>query len=164
MAEKLADIEARGLALVRIMAGGVVLYYGIQKLAPGFALSLPGTLASFAMNNPHAHYRAFLMDVAVPHAGLFAAIVLLGELLVGACLILGLATGLVGPIAALMFANYYLATGHLSDADAWGNLTMAGVTLVCGMCYAGCTWGVDGMLRRTMPLRALYPLGLAPWR
>ena len=37
---------------------------------------------------------------------------------------------------------------------------MAVLALTFGIFYAGCAWGFDGALRRSIPLRALYPLGL----
>ncbi len=160
MTNRMAVVQARGLALVRISVGVLLLSYGIQKLSPRFSLVLPTMLYRFAAQNPHALYRDFLLRVAVPHAGLVAALVVLGELVLGACFVLGLAIGLTGPLAALLFANYYYATSHLGAANAWGNLLMVISSLVFSVAYGGCSWGVDGELRHRVPLRALYPLGL----
>ena len=143
MRDGYAEAGGRGLAVLRILTGALLLHYALQKLTSHFAVGLPETLSTFAMNNPHLWYREFLLNVAAPHAGLFAALVVLGEWLIGACFVLGLGVGLAGPFAAVMFVNYYLAMGHLGEADAWGNLFLAAVSLVCAMFYAGCTWGAD---------------------
>lgn len=165
MRDSYAEAGGRGLAVLRILTGALLLHYGIPKLTAHFAVELPSALTSFAMSNPHAWYREFLLTVAIPHAGLFAALVMLGELVLGACFVLGIGVGLAGPFAAVMFVNYFLATGHFDPASAWGNLFLAAVSLVCSMFYAGCTWGADASLRRSMPMRALYPLGVAArWR
>ncbi len=165
MRDSHAETGGRGLAVVRVLVGVLLLHYGLDKLTAHFAVELPGILTSFALDNPHGWYRDFLLNVAVPHAGLFAALVMLGELVLGACFVLGLGVGLAGPLASLMFLNYYWATGHFSASSAWGNLLAASVSLVCAMFYAGCTWGADAALKRNTPMRALYPLGVGTrWR
>jgi thiosulfate dehydrogenase [quinone] large subunit len=62
---------------------------GIDKLAnPHFGTELPAVLRGSTLVNPYGWYTAFLKQFVLPHAALLAPAVVLGELAIGAVLIL----------------------------------------------------------------------------
>ena len=135
------------LAALRIFAGGFFLNAGIAKLTPGFFAGMEETLKGFAGNAP-AWYGDFLLNTAVPNAKVFAALVSIGEVAVGACLLLGLFTGFASLMGAVMTANYYLATASIGPASEGINLYATVVFLILLATHAGRTWGIDYFLAR----------------
>src|SRR5439155_1733811 len=101
------------LALLRIAAGLSLLTSGLQKLAWfGSTTSLDQKLADWAQhpaNGMVAKYVAF----ATAHHGLFARLVVLGELSLGALLILGFLTPLAALLAFAMVLQFQLASGQI---------------------------------------------------
>jgi thiosulfate dehydrogenase (quinone) large subunit len=94
-------------------------------------------------------YAGLLQAFVVPNATLFANLVCLGELLVGAGLIVGALTGIAAFFGTLMNANYLLA-GTVSTNPL---LFILGTWLVLAWRIAG-WWGLD---------RWLLPLLGTPW-
>ena len=72
---------------------------------------LNGALAKTDSDHPDVQggYAWFIQHVALPNAGLFSYLVVYGELLVGAALILGLFTSLAAFFGGVMNASYLLA-------------------------------------------------------
>ena len=56
-------------------------------------------------------YRSFLDAVVLPHATVFATIVVVAELLVAACMLTGIATRAAAVVAIALLANYAAAKG-----------------------------------------------------
>ena len=95
-------------------------------------------------------YGAFLQNVVIPNAALFAWVITLGELLVGIALIVGALTGIAAFAGVLMNANYLLS-GTVSLNPI---LIILGTLLVLAWRNAG--WlGLD---------RFLLPLLGTPWQ
>lgn len=96
-------VAASVLAFIRMYVGYTWFTSGIGKITgEGFDASgfLQGAIASAGGDNPAVQgwWAAFLEHVALPNAGLFSTLVMWGEILVGAALILGVLTN----FAALM--------------------------------------------------------------
>ena len=86
-------------------------------------------------------YGWFLEHVVIPNAGVFGWLVTLGELAVGAALILGALTGIAAFFGVVMNANYLLS-GTVSSNPV---LIILGVLVVLAWRNAG--WiGLDGWL------------------
>jgi len=95
-------------------------------------------------------FARFIESVALPNAGLFSYLVTVGELAVGAALILGLLTGLAAFFGLLMNL-VYLWAGTLSTNPT---LVAAAVLLILAWRVAG-WWGLDrAMLPRLWSARA----------
>lgn len=142
--------QAKGLAIVRIFVGLTWIKAAASKGAD-FSATLPGTLEKFAAGNPHEAYAAFLRDVAIPHADLFARLVVWGEWTVGIALLLGAAVGLTGLVGAAMTLNFFFATSHFGPANFGFNALMTLAQVVLAFAAGGTTWGLDRRLMGRLP-------------
>src|SRR5206468_11728243 len=80
---------------VRLYTGYFFLRYGLQKFNDGFGgTQLQETLSKWADGPAYHFYAPFLHNVVIPHAALFAHLVMIGEIIVGALLLFGCATRL----------------------------------------------------------------------
>jgi thiosulfate dehydrogenase (quinone) large subunit len=160
----------KATAIVRIALGFGFLYAGLEKIlqiggggpfnAAGFLKfatlgALPGSDPKVVVNPTH--------DLWVSLAGngtimpLINFLVQFGELAIGICLILGLATRFSGIMGALLtglffVASWSFATGVVNEDFLYAILS--GYLAVVG---AGAVWGLDGYLARTQ-LLAKTPL------
>jgi thiosulfate dehydrogenase [quinone] large subunit len=151
---------AAGMAVVEAALGYEWLVSGLNKLlSPGFGSGLAKHLQSNLQGNPNRWYASLVDRLVLPHAGLFAGLVVVGELSVALGMFLGAALWLsgrlrsitprvlqMGVIAALvgstiMSANYMLMSGNtlpgLNPANAFNEgisidtlLTIIGVGLL----------------------------------
>lgn len=118
----------------------------VGKLLGGeFVGGMEGTLTKFASNNPYSFYKQFLNDIAIPNSELFGIVVLVGEALVAAALVIGvlnllfvkspkkivvdsLLLGLLGGL--LLNLMFWLASGWMSPSGDGLNLLMLVVEMV----------------------------------
>lgn len=142
--------QAKALAILRIFVGLTWLKAASHK-GDSFAGDLPGMLETFIAGNPHDAYAAFLRDVAIPHADLFAGLVRAGEWGVGICLLLGVAVGATGLVGAFMTLNFFLATGHFGPPNFGFNAMMTLTQIVLAFAAGGTTWGLDRRLMGRLP-------------
>jgi thiosulfate dehydrogenase [quinone] large subunit len=138
--------QQRALAIVRIFVGAFFLVALASKLTPHFVPDFHKLVLPFIKSTPFGFYKDFLVQTVVPNHQLFANLVLLGELVVGAGLVLGLFTAPLALLGAFMCLNYFFATAGLGFASAGLNLTFIVVLVSLALGYAGTTWGVDGRL------------------
>jgi thiosulfate dehydrogenase [quinone] large subunit len=109
--------------IIRVYVGYQWLHAGWGKLTnpagvwvgdkAGAAVSgfFKGALAKTTGDHPdvQAWYGNFIETIALPNATLFSYLVVFGEILVGAALILGLLTGIAAFFGAFMNTNFLLA-------------------------------------------------------
>ncbi len=102
-----------GLVVVRIALGVFFLFEGIGKIG-WFADSdlLEESLREWLAEAPSLS-RAYLENVAIPAAPVFARLVPLGELGAGIAFLLGFRTRLAATLAFLMVLNFHFASGAL---------------------------------------------------
>jgi uncharacterized membrane protein YphA (DoxX/SURF4 family) len=94
-------------------------------------------------------YRSFLNDVVIPHSVLFGNLVMWGEILVGACLILGLLTRWSSLVGLFMMVNYIFGPGMARGGAALAQQeTFSAAFLVFILSSPGRTLGLDGRLFR----------------
>jgi uncharacterized membrane protein YphA (DoxX/SURF4 family) len=140
------------LALLRIATGVSLLGPGLHKVGWFSRPALEPILANWAQHAPNGLVTSYLHFVT-PHHATFARVVALGELGLGALLIVGLFTPLAALLAVLMVANFHFASGAMFDTTylTGGNglvYLLIYPVLIAGR--AGVTFGLDGALGRSM--------------
>jgi uncharacterized membrane protein YphA (DoxX/SURF4 family) len=135
-------------ALLRAVVGGVWLFEAYPRVSSSSAYLSTGFAAavqSMASGNPWQFYRQFLEGVVLPHMAVFAYLTLVGNLLVGLCLLLGLLTPYSAVIAVILNVNYGLADGWM-DRLAY---PLNGLLIVCELAIialaAGKVAGIDAI-------------------
>jgi thiosulfate dehydrogenase [quinone] large subunit len=150
---------ARALLVpLRIYLGVIFLFAVWPKLAAegGFQSSLEGFLQGMALGNAHDFYRGFLESVVLPNAGLFASLIVLGELLVGVALIAGFATRFASGVAMFLLLNYMFAKGAWFWMPSSNDAAMFFIALVLMLGAAGRSFGVDRILHERYPMPSLW--------
>ncbi|MCZ6696905.1 MAG: DoxX family membrane protein [Acidobacteria bacterium] len=135
----------------RLFAGYFFLKYGLEKVTDGFDGDLLRTqLAGWMAESRYEFYVPFLEHVVTPFAGVFAFLVMWGEVLIGLMLLLGLAARAAALAGLLLCANFLLATGTplISDEEpVYFAVMLATVYLTA----AGRALGLDFLLRKVLP-------------
>ncbi len=139
------------LAFLRIAAGISLLGSGLQKLSWfGSAAGLDQKLADWSQHPANAYVGKYLA-FSTAHHGLFARLVVLGELGLGALLILGLLTPLAAILAFLMVAEFQLASSQMFGMGYLRGQSGLAYLLIYPVLFfgrAGTVFGLDGMLSR----------------
>ncbi len=137
------------LLLARLYVAQTFLISGTTKLSRGFLWggALLPQLERFLAGTPHAWYKAWLVNVVIPHEHLFAVLVVLGETLAGVALLLGALTRFSAGVGIFMVGNYLFAKGWSNPAATLDKAFIA-LLLVVLIGGAGQYWGLDGWWRR----------------
>jgi uncharacterized membrane protein YphA (DoxX/SURF4 family) len=126
--------EALGIVFMRVVIGIWFLWSGVPKLKPAyFNEQMEGMLRYFAEEGAFHFYKGFLLWAA-GHAKIFAFLTSVGEVAVGAALILGFLTPAAALAAIFMCVNYFLAVKNLGPSPIGVNfLCIAiGISLIVG--------------------------------
>jgi len=139
------------LAFLRIAAGLSLLLSGLQKLS-WFSSSAPLDQALAAWTQHPANFAAgkYLALVA-PHHGLLARLVVLGELGLGALLVIGFLTPLAALLAFGMVLQFQFASGQLFSLGYLRGQSAFAYLLIYPVLFlgrAGTALGLDGLLSR----------------
>ncbi len=139
------------LAFLRIAAGLSLLLAGLQKLSWfGSTAPLDQSFASWAQH-PGGPLVAKYVALMAPHSGLLARMVVLGELGLGALLVVGLLTPLAALLAFLMVLQFQFASGQLFALGYLRGQAPFVYLLVFPVLFlgrAGTALGFDGLLSR----------------
>ena len=156
-AQVLQGVLARGaLVLLRLQLGVILLVAGIPKLRGDFTPEVADFLRKVALVDGHPFYQEFVRSVVLPHVGAFAMLDSWGEVLIGAALVLGLATRFASAAAILLLLNYMFAKGAWFWM-AWSNdAAYVAISLALLIGAAGRTLGVDEFLARRWPRCPLW--------
>jgi thiosulfate dehydrogenase [quinone] large subunit len=135
----------------RLYTGYFFLVYGLQKAAGGFdGEVLRRTLLEWVGSTRYAFYVPFLERVAIPHAGVFALLVIFGEILVGAALLAGCATRLAAAGGMFLCLNFLFGSGAaLLSAEKPVVFLLLLVTVHATA--AGRVLGLDWLLKAVLP-------------
>ncbi|HXG52664.1 MAG TPA: DoxX family protein [candidate division Zixibacteria bacterium] len=139
------------VALLRLYIGYYFFYQGIRKFQRDFPHGdwIGRQIGDIPALDLYPWYKSFLLQYVVPHRELFGYLVMGGEILVGACLFLGVLTRLTALSGLFLLANYVLGPGM-----ARGGVTLAQqqtfivALVVIFLSNAGRTLGIDGLLSR----------------
>jgi len=152
-------------ALLRLFLGYTFFVAGWGKYKLGFLDPSPASPPLAGIFNmwlsgqkpmPAGWYHDLTVKVFLPNAHLFGILVCVGELAVGAMLLLGLGTRLAGLLGAVMTLNYYFASGHMGPSNALINQAFTICSLLLMLSAAGRAWGIDFFLRRAWPRALLW--------
>ncbi|MGH7551272.1 MAG: DoxX family protein, partial [Gemmatimonadota bacterium] len=117
----------------------------------GFQPGLEGFVRNLGLESAHGFYRPVLESLVLPNSGVFTAIIMTAELLIGLALLTGAATRLAAGVAMFLVLNYMLTKGAWfwtpSSNDA--AFFFIGLTLILGA--AGRVWGLDRRLHEKYP-------------
>ncbi len=141
------------LVPLRLFVGWIFLIAGIGKITGGWMTSnshLLDILSGWLHDGrPYRFYAPFLRDVVIPKIHTFSILIPIGELCVGATLLLGLLTR-VSALAGMTMAMAYL----LGRGDGLGNNNTAPIIIMCltlMLTQPGRVLGIDAALRGKVP-------------
>jgi uncharacterized membrane protein YphA (DoxX/SURF4 family) len=134
------------LAFLRMALGALYLNAFIVHLPASFRSALPGRLQGLAANHSLAAGRWLLTRMAAPHASSIAWILLAAEGLIGALLLLGLATRVAAVVGlALQLCCLFAMLGG-GNASIAGNLFLLASLLVIIGTDGGFRWSLDELI------------------
>jgi thiosulfate dehydrogenase [quinone] large subunit len=137
------------LAALRIYVGYYLLWQGIRKYQRNFPKSdwVGRQIGDIAALDLVAWYKRFLLDYVAPHQELFGNLVMIGEIAVGAGLLLGLFTRFSAAVGLFMLINYYLGPGMARGGAALAQQqTFILLMAIFILASPGRTLGLDGLL------------------
>jgi thiosulfate dehydrogenase (quinone) large subunit len=147
-----ADRWARVMpAIVRIAIGLLYMQNSFWKVPPDFGKATGSLLYAFvrdAVVHPvFAPYTWLVKHLVLPHFTFFGWMVLLVESTLGALLVLGLATRLVGLAGALYTVTIALSTLNAPHEWTWSYYLWILAELAVSATAAGRVFGLDAILR-----------------
>ena len=137
------------ISLLRIYIGGYLLWQGIRKYQRDFPKGdwIGRQIGDVATLDLYPWYTRLLMEHVVPHHELFGYLVMIGEIGVGLCLLLGLLTRVNAFIGLFMLTNYLLGPGMArGGAPLAQQQTFILALLIVLLSGAGRTLGLDGLI------------------
>jgi uncharacterized membrane protein YphA (DoxX/SURF4 family) len=137
------------ISLLRIYVGYYLLWQGYRKFQRNFPAGdwVGRQIGDVATLDLYPWYKRFLLDYVVPHQELFGYLVMLGELAVGACLLLGLFTRFSAIVGLFMIVNYLLGPGMARGGATLAQQQIFIVALVIFvLSNPGRTLGLDSLL------------------
>jgi thiosulfate dehydrogenase [quinone] large subunit len=142
------------VVIPRVFVGLFFLNAGLTKLREGF-LSQPeilrGILTEWSRGIQIGWYKALTISIFIPNAGLFTALVVIGEILVGITLLIGFLTRLSSAVGIFMNMNYLLLAGWQGAAAAGINEAFIASEILFILSCAGRSFGVDRLLHERYP-------------
>ena len=137
------------LAVLRIYVGYYLFFQGIGKFQRNFPNGdwIGRQIGDIASLNLYPWYKTFLQNYVVPHSILFGYLVMIGEIAVGVCLLLGLFTRFNAFVGLFMLSNYYLGPGTARGGAMLAQQQTFIIALaIFVLAGPGRTLGLDGLL------------------
>lgn len=137
------------ISVLRIYIGYYLLKQGLGKFQRDFPKGdwVGRQIGDVAALDLYPWYKNFLLGYVVPHKELFGYLVMIGELAVGAGLLLGLLTRFSAVVGLFMLINYYLGPGMArGGAPMAQQQTFIVALAIFALSNPGRTLGLDGLL------------------
>jgi thiosulfate dehydrogenase [quinone] large subunit len=137
------------LSVLRIYVGYYLLLQGFRKYQRDFPKGdwIGRQIGDIPSLNLYPWYKAFLQNYVTPHSELFGYLVMLGEISVGACLLLGFFTRFAAAVGLFMLVNYLLGPGMArGGAPLAQQQTFIVALAIFVLAHPGRTLGLDGLL------------------
>ena len=155
---KLVNIQ---FLILRLALAGLFLSLGLEKYHEGWLQNsehLVTTLNNFKQHAGGAQLF-YLEHIALPYAGAWAKLIMIGEFAVGVSMLLGLLVRFSAAAAILMVINLHAATGNLYTLNffgsPWAALLIASL-LAMFLSSAGRWAGIDTLLAKLNPRGVLW--------
>jgi thiosulfate dehydrogenase [quinone] large subunit len=139
------------IALLRIYIGYYMLMQGVRKFERDFPRGdwVGRQIGDLTGVELYPWYKSFLVGTVVPHQELFGYLVMLGEIAVGFCLLLGFFTRFAAGVGLFMLINYYLGPGMARGGAAMAQQqTFIVAMVVFLLSNPGRALGLDGLIFR----------------
>lgn len=137
------------LSVLRIYVGFYMLSQGVRKLRRDFPKGdwIGRQIGDIQSLDLYPWYKKFLLEYVVPHHELFGYLVMIGEIAVGTCLLLGFLTRFSALVGLFMLINYYLGPGTVRGGATLAQQQTFIITLaIFALANPGRTLGLDGLL------------------
>jgi len=137
------------ISVLRIYVGYYLVWQGFRKFQRNFPKGdwVGRQIGDVASLDLFPWYKNFLLDYVVPHQELFGYLVMIGELAVGAGLLLGLFTRFSAIVGLVLLINYYLGPGMARGGATLAQQQPFIVALaIFILSNPGRTLGLDGLL------------------
>ena len=136
------------LAVLRVYVGYYMLTQGSRKFQRDFPKGdwIGRQIGDLASLDLYPWYKSFLQNYVAPHSELFGYLVTLGEIIVGAGLLLGIFTRFSAFVGLFMLLNYYLGLGMArGGAMVAQQQTFIILLAIFVLANPGRTLGLDGL-------------------
>ncbi len=155
--------KAKGLAALRVFLGAGFLYAGLEKVfdfagtgkpftSAGFLQfgtngALPGSDPKAIVNPTHDLWVSLATNAQL--IGFIDGLVVVGELAIGAALILGLATRFAGVMGAILMGFITVAAWSFAFGPVNETMLYAAVALYLAYAEAGLVYGLDAIIEKS---------------
>jgi thiosulfate dehydrogenase [quinone] large subunit len=155
--------KAKGLAALRVFLGAGFLYAGLEKVfdfagsgkpftSAGFLQfgtngTLPGSDPKAIVNPTHDLWVSLATNAQL--IGFIDGLVVVGELAIGAALILGLATRFAGVMGAILMGFITVAAWSFAFGPVNETMLYAAVALYLAYAEAGLAYGLDAIIEKS---------------
>jgi thiosulfate dehydrogenase [quinone] large subunit len=139
------------LAVLRVYVGYFMLLEGVRKFQHDFPKGdwIGRQIGDIATLDIYPWYKKLLLDYVAPHHELFGYLVMIGEIAVGACLLVGLLSRFSALAGLFMLINYYLGLGMVRGGTLRALQEIFIIALaIFVLAQPGRTLGLDGLLFR----------------
>ena len=155
---KLMNVQ---ILILRLALAGLFLHLGMDKFHEGWLQNpehLKESLSAF-QQKATGYQLTYMEKVAIPYAGLWSRLIVIGECALGVSLLIGMLVRFSSAVGILMVLNFHAATGNLFTLNFFGSpsaaLLVAGL-LVTFLSRAGRWVGIDTLLAKTNPRGMLW--------
>ena len=152
---------ARGLAMLRVVVGGIFLYAGVGKMtiyklfgvlpipvaSLDWQMVLPARLAAWVATQGSGPLTAIVRDLLVPNGLIVAGLVAWGQAIAGGLLIIGLYTTLASVFGVLIAVMLAIAAASNGPIDARQYILLIAMCIAFAIGKAGHTAGADSWRR-----------------
>jgi uncharacterized membrane protein YphA (DoxX/SURF4 family) len=136
------------IAVLRIYVGFYILQQGVRKFLRDFPKGdwIGRQIGDLAIIDIYPWYRRFLFDYVEPHREFVGYLVMIGEIAVGACLLLGFCTRFATAVGLFMLLNYFFGPGMArGGATLAQQQTFIALMVIFILANPGRTLGLDGL-------------------
>ena len=134
------------IAVLRIYVGFYILQQGVRKFLRDFPKGdwIGRQIGDLASIDIYPWYRRFLFDYVEPHREFVGYLVMIGEIAVGACLLLGFCTRFATAVGLFMLLNYFFGPGMArGGATLAQQQTFIALMVIFILANPGRTLGLD---------------------
>lgn len=138
------------LVALRLIIGFEWLFAGIHKV-PGFPQAMQFILPGFTVDNPHTWFVNLINNAFIPNAELLGYFVMIGEIVLGAFLILGIFVNFSAIGSIFMNFIFFFAAGHSSASTFSVNWIMIAIGFIFLLSVGSKHLSIDSLIVHKWP-------------